>query len=92
MRGAIIVTLKALYEKKEVTATKAIECNTTRVSNEIGTLRRDLGIDIITDRINTKNNRWYGSYRLVRTKENLKKVRALLEKHSKQDEVQKSQN
>jgi hypothetical protein len=92
MRGAVITTLKALYEGKKVTATQSIKCDTTRITNEISTLRNVLGIDIITDRINTKDRKWFGSYRLIRTKENLKRVRALLEQHSKKDEVQKSQN
>ena len=86
MRGAIIVTLKALYEAKEVTANKSLECNTTRITNEITTLRNDFNIDIITDRVNTENRKWYGSYRLVRTDENLKKVRSILEIYSKKNE------
>jgi len=86
MRGAIIVTLKALYEAKEVTANKSLECNTTRITNEITTLRNDFNIDIITDRVNTENRKWYGSYRLVRTDENLKKVRSILEIYAKKNE------
>lgn len=78
MRGAVIITLKALYESKEVTANKSIECNTTRITNEISILRNDFNVDIITDRINTKNKKWYGSYRLVRTEENLKRVKEIL--------------
>ena len=78
MRGAVITTLKALYEEKEVTANKSIECNTTQITNEISTLRNDFNVDIITDRINTKNQKWYGSYRLVRTEENLKRVKGIL--------------
>ena len=92
MRGAVTATLKALYERKEVTANKGKECSTTRITNEISTLRNVLGIDIITDRVETENRKWYGSYRLIRTKENLEKVRVILGLHSKQDEVQKSQN
>ena len=86
MRGAVTATLKALYEGKEVTANRGKECNTTRITNEISTLRNVLGIDIITDRIETKNRKWYGSYRLIRTKENLEKVRVILGLHSNQDE------
>ena len=87
MRGAVITTLKALYEAKEVTAIKSIECNTTRITNEISTLRNDFNVDIITDRINTKNKKWYGSYRLVKTDENLKRVRDILTIYSKTDEA-----
>lgn len=87
MRGAVITTLKALYEGKEITANKSLECDTTRITNEISTLRNDLGIDIITDRINLENKKWYGSYRLVRTDENLKKVRDILKIYSNSNEV-----
>ena len=78
MRTAIITTLKALYDKKEVTANKSLECDTTRITNEISTLRNYFEIDIITDRITTKNKKWYGSYRLVRTDENIQKVKKIL--------------
>lgn len=90
MRDAIITTLKALYDGKEVTANKSLECNTTRITNEITALRNDLEIDIITDRINIKNKKWYGSYRLVRTDENLKKVRDILAIYSKINEAKSS--
>ena len=92
MRSAVIVTLQALYDGKEVTANKSLECSTTRITNEISTLRTDLGIDIITDRVATNNHKWYGSYRLVRTSENLKKVRAILEIYSNLDEVKICKN
>jgi len=92
MRGAIITTLNALYDGKEVTANKSIECNTTRITNEISTLRNDFNIDIITDRINLPNKKWYGSYRLVRTDENLKKVRDILKKYSIKNEVKNSKS
>ena len=90
MRGAVLATLQALYEGKEVTARKSLECDTTRISNEISTLRNGLDIDIITDRIETENRKWYGSYRLIRTEKNLEKVRVILGLHSKQDEGQES--
>lgn len=90
MRGAVITTLKALYEGKEITANKSLECNTTRITNEISTIRNDLGIDIITDRINLENKKWYGSYRLVRTDNNLNKVRDILQICSKLNEAQGS--
>jgi len=90
LRGAVLATLQALYDGKEVTAGKSLEYDTTRISNEISTLRNGLGIDIITDRIETENRKWYGSYRLIKTEENLKKVRVILGLHFKKDEVQES--
>lgn len=90
MRGAIIATLQALYDGKEVTANKSLACGTTRITNEISTLRNALDIDIITDRVETETKKWYGSYRLIRTNENLKKVRVILGLHSQTDESQKS--
>ncbi len=86
MRGAVIATLQALYDGKEVTANKSLECKTTRITNEISTLRNVLCIDIITDRIETENRKWYGFYRLIRTEENLEKVKIILGLYSKQDE------
>ncbi len=86
MRGAVTATLQALYEGKEVTASKSLECSTTRITNEISTLRNGLEIDIITDRVETENRKWYGSYRLIRTKENLEKAKIILGLYSKQDE------
>ena len=82
-----MATLQALYNKKEVTANKSLECKTTRITNEIGTLRNVLGIDIVTDRIETVNHKWYGSYRLIRTKGNLEKVREILGIPSQENEV-----
>ena len=90
MRGAVIATLQALYDSKEVTARKSLEYDTTRISNEITTLRNGLGIDIITDRVETESRKWYGSYRLIRTEENLERVRVILGLHSKKDEGQES--
>lgn len=89
MRGAVIATLKALYEGKQVTAHRGKQYKTTRMSNEISTLRNELSIDIITDRINTENGKWYGSYRLIRTEENLERVKAILGILSRDDETQK---
>lgn len=83
MRTAVILTLKALYEGKEVTANKSLEFDTTRITNEISTLRNDLGVDIITDRIKTKNKKWYGSYRLIRSNGNLKRVQEILDIYKK---------
>jgi len=82
MREAVYSTLKALYETKEVTVNKQLEYGITRISNEILTLRNRFNIDITMDRINTKNKKWYGSYILVRTDENLKIVKEMLDKYS----------
>ncbi len=92
MRDAIITTLKALYEGKKVTANRSYECNTTRITNEISSLRNTFKIAIITDRVSTEKYKWYGSYRLVRTGKNLKKVRAILDIYSNQNESSKSSN
>lgn len=92
MRAAVIVTLQALYKAREVTANKSLEYNTTRITNEISTLRNEFGIAIITDRVTTDNGKWYGSYRLTRTKKNLQKVRDILSKYSKENEAKKSEH
>lgn len=92
MRTAVLTTLKALYDRKEVTANKSLECDTTRITNEISTLRNVLEVDIITDRIPTKNKKWYGSYRLVRTKDNLEKVKNLLNLYSKSKNLKSAKN
>ena len=78
MRRAVIATLEALYNGMEVTAAKGLECKTTRITNEISMLRNILEIDINTDRVNTVGGKWYGSYRLVRTRENISKTIAIL--------------
>lgn len=83
MRTAVISTLKALYAGKEVTAYKGSKYKTTRISNEISILRNDLGIDIITDRVKTSSNKWYGSYRLIRSEDNLKRVQKILSAYKK---------
>lgn len=82
MRPAVIETLKGLYEGKKVTALNCGQFDSTRITNEITVLRNSLGIDIITDRVPTDSKKWYGSYRLVRTQDNLKRVKALLEAYS----------
>ena len=92
MRNAVIRTLKALYSEKEVTAINSIEYNSTRITNEISILRNFLGVLIVTDRVSLENKKWYGSYRLIRTNENLKKVRNILKKYSNQDEAKKCKN
>lgn len=92
MRGAVITTLKALYEGKEVTASKSKACGTTRITNEISTLRNKLEIDIITNKIHTVGRKWYGSYHLVRNKENLERVREVLGLHTQIDEIKESRN
>ena len=92
MRVAVIATLQALYDGKEVTAIRSIECSTTRITNEISILRNELNIAISTDRIDTSNHKWYGSYRLIRTDENLKSVRAILRIDSNQNEAKNCKN
>ncbi len=89
MRRAVFNVLKALYEGKEVTATNAIHYGTTRITNEIGILRNVLDIDIITDRVETSNGKWFGSYRLIRTKENIRRTDKILERYK--HETQESQ-
>ena len=84
MKSAINITLNALYEGKVITANNTPY--TTRITNIITILRNQYGIGIITDRVHLKNGKWYGSYRLVRSKENIEKVRLLIN----QDEVPKS--
>ena len=87
MRNSIITILKALYEAKEVTTNKNIVHNTTLVTNDISFLRNVLNVDIITDRIGIEHLKWYGSYRLVKTNQNLKQVRAILGIYSKHYEI-----
>jgi len=82
MREAVYSTLKALYESKEVTVKKQLKYGTTRISNEISTLRNNFNVKIITDRITTKTKKSYGSYRLIRTDKNLKIVKEMLNKYS----------
>ena len=84
MKGAIKITLKALYEGKNISAKNTPY--TTRLSNIISTLRNKHDIKIVTDRVNLSNGKWYGSYRLNRDIENLNKVKKLIS----QDEVQES--
>lgn len=92
MRGAVITTLQALYDGKEVTAEKSLEYSTTRITNEISTLRNDFDVDIITDRVPTKNKKWYGSYRLVRSVENIQRVREILAIYSTSNEADKGED
>ena len=84
MKSAIKITLQSLYEGKEVTANNTPY--TTRITNIISVLRKQYGIEIITDRVNLTNGKWYGSYRLDRSDKNLKKVSLL----TNQDEVKES--
>jgi len=86
MRKSVQATLKALYEGKKVIANNSQKYSNTRAANQICILRNTLKIEIATDRI-IENDSWHGSYRLIRTEENLRKVRGLL---THQDEVQKS--
>lgn len=92
MRSAVITTLQALYDGKEVTAGKSLQCNTTRITNEISTLRNDFGVDIITDKVITEGRSWFGSYRLIRSEANLKKVREILAIYSTSNEANKGKD
>ena len=92
MRKAIIKTLQALYDGKEVTASNSLTYLTTRITNEISILRNSYGIAITTDRIHLSSKRWYGSYRLVRSDNNIKKVREILKIDSTIDEVSRCKN
>lgn len=91
MRKGVYTTLIKLYRGKEVTANSNLECNTTRITNEISILRNELGIDIITDRIKTKYS-WCGAYRLNRTPKNLKIVSEVLKTFTKQNEAKTGKN
>ncbi len=90
MRGAEKTTLQALYDGKLMTANNSIEYGTTRITNEISRLRNTFDIAIEMKRNNTTNNKWYGSYHLIRNEKNLEKVRDILGILPKKDEVQKS--
>jgi len=84
MKSAIKITLQALYEGRKITANNTPY--TTRITNIISVLRKQYGIEIITDRVNLTNGKWYGSYRLDKSDKNLKRVSLL----TREDEVQKS--
>ena len=84
MKNAIHITLKALYEGKEITANNTPY--TTRITNIISILRNRYNIDIITDNVKLSNGKWYGSYRLNQSEKNIEKVRKL----TKQDEEKES--
>ena len=79
MREATLLTLKALYDGKEVTAKSAIELKTTRVTNEILAIRDQLNIKVNTVRVDLDNGKWYGRYELDRSQENLDKARLTLD-------------
>lgn len=80
MRRATINTLSALLEGKRVTAFAGPKLGTTRVSNEIVEIRHRLGIKVITQRIKTKNGKWYGVYRLDRSWGNAVKAKNTLQR------------
>ena len=86
MRRAIIEVLKALYDEKSITALNCGNYKTTRITNEISILR-NLGIDIVTDRVCTESRKWYGSYRLIRTIQNLEKAKTLIEMYRNEKSV-----
>ena len=75
-----VLTLNALLASEEVSALTGGHLLTTRVTNVIGRLRED-GLLIETERIKTDSGKWYGSYRLVESKENVEKAFKLIDKY-----------
>ena len=85
-----IIILECLYFDKDVaTLNGSNDYITTRVANPISILRNKYNIEIETLRVNTSNS-WYGKYKLVRTEENLAKVRKIINIHSKQKPTKKA--
>lgn len=78
MRKATLQTLKALYEGVEVNASNSLKFGTTRITNEIATLRNEHNIKIETQKVKLDSKKWYGNYKLVRSSENLQNVKRLL--------------
>ena len=92
MRPAALNVLKALYQGIPISASKGFDFGTTRITNEISTIRNKYDIGVITERVDTSNGKWFGVYRLERTSKNLERVRKIIEQHSQKDEVQESRN
>lgn len=79
-----ITILECLYYDKDVaTVNDTKDYSTTRIANPISKLRNQYNIEIETLRVNTSNS-WYGKYKIIRTKENLAKVRKIINTHSNQ--------
>ena len=84
-----IIILECLYYDKDVaTLNGSNDYSTTRVANPISRLRNQYDIEIVTLRVNTSNS-WYGRYKLTRAKENLDKVKKIINTHSKQKPTKK---
>jgi hypothetical protein len=92
MRYATYKTLERLYQNQEVSANTNLQCSTTRITNEISALRNTFKVDIVTQRKLLENKKWYGSYKLVKTEKNLKRVRAILEECSNLYEAKSCKN
>lgn len=94
MRQAVFSVLQALVDGREEVSTLRSEerfC-TTRMSNEIDTLRNALGVDIDMDRVyyDPRNKRkHYRKYTLVQTQKNLQKVKEILTTHSTKKPLKK---
>ena len=87
MRQAVFVVLHALNDKKEEVSTLRSQerFSTTRISNEIHTLRNELGVEIKMDRVYydpLNKRKHYGKYTLVQSQKNLMKVNEILKTHS----------
>jgi len=86
MRQAVYIVLDALMKGTEEVSTLRSEerFSTTRLTNEIDTLRNELGINIKMSRIYynpTNKRKYYGIYTLVCSEKNLKKVKKILSIH-----------
>ena len=95
MRQAVFIVLHALVDDIEEISTLRSEArfSTTRMSNEIDTLRNKLGVDIDMHRVyyDPRNKRkYYGKYTLVQTQKNLEKVKKILTTHSTKKPLKKA--
>lgn len=73
-----LITLKALLDgDPDVSALQSGRLKTTRISNRIGILRSK-GILIETRMITTPSKKTFGRYFLVRTPENIKNAKKIL--------------
>ncbi len=88
MSKAVLATLQALVAAKEVTAMNSGKYHTTRITNIISILRNKFGVAIITVKVMTEYS-FYGSYKLKKTRKNLKKVREVLKTLTKSNEAKK---
>ena len=87
MRQAVFIVLHALVDETEEVSTLRSEerFSTTRLTNEIDTLRNELSIDIDMNRVYydpLNKRKYYGKYTLVQSPKNLKRVKEILTTHS----------